>query len=97
MNLIIDDESKCQFTADNLSRCHHIIAEIMRQKALQLPAGVREQALTASELVRTNPHQCWKFFTKNLPKAVWAHSEFGFRDKGSILNRAIRAREKHFD
>ena len=95
MNIIINKD--CEMTSANLARCHPIIAEIMRQKSAYLPPGDRELALIASDLVKDNPDKCWKWFTERIPKRVWAHSEFGFRDKGSILNQAIRMRGKHFE
>jgi len=94
LNIVVNKD--CEMTSANLARSHPVIAEIMRQKALLLPAGRREKALIASELVKNNPHKCWDFFADNIPKSVWMESDFGFRDKGSILNMALKTRGKRF-
>ena len=87
----------CEMSSANLARCHPIIAEVMRQKSLELAPGLKEKALAASKLVGDNLDKCWSYFASKIPKEVWRKSEFGFRDKGSILNKAIMTRDKHFD
>ena len=97
LTLQVDPDCKCKFTAGNLSRNHDIIAEIMRQKSLQLPVEDKAEGLKASELVKNNKDKCWKYFARNIPKSLWRHCDFGFGGKGSILSHAVKAREKYFD